>query len=261
MDKAKYKITFLGTATSIGVPVIACDCEVCRSSNPKDSRLRSSVLIEIGDTTLVIDCGPDFRQQMLTHKVNRIDALLLTHEHRDHVGGLDDVRGFNYSQRESVSVYCEQRVVDNLKKDFSYIFADQKYRGVPELSLHYINDEKFSVKRVDIEPIRVMHHKLGILGFRVGSFAYITDASFIAEEELVKLEGLSVLVVNALRKSPHFSHFSLDDALAVIDRLKPKDAYITHISHLMGLHDAVNRELPPNVRLAFDGLVIELETL
>jgi phosphoribosyl 1,2-cyclic phosphate phosphodiesterase len=254
----KIKVTFLGTATSIGVPVIACNCKVCVSENPKDKRFRSSVLIESGNQTFAIDCGPDFRQQMLQNKVEKIDAILLTHEHRDHVAGLDDVRGFNYSLRKSIPVYCEQRVIENLKKDFSYIFAEKKYSGVPELSLNTINEQNFSIGGAEFIPIRVMHHKLGILGFRMGDFAYITDGSHIANEELSKLSDLKVLVLNALRQTSHFSHFSLEEAIAIIDKVKPEKAYLTHISHLLGKHDDVNKTLPPNVCLAYDGLVLEI---
>lgn len=251
------KVTFLGTATSIGVPMIACNCPVCNSENPKDSRLRSSVLIESGEHVFVIDCGPDFRFQMLRANVKRIDAILLTHEHRDHVAGLDDVRGFNYSLKRDMPIYCEQRVIENLKKDFSYIFTDKKYQGVPDLSLHFIENATFSINGIEIIPIRVMHHKLGILGFRVGDFAYITDGSFIADEELEKLTNLKVLVLNALRLTSHFSHFSLEEALAIVEKLKPEKAYLTHISHLLGKHDEVSKTLPPNIHLAYDGLEVE----
>lgn len=252
------KVTFLGTATSIGVPVIACHCPVCTSDDPKDQRFRSSVLIEIGEHTFGIDCGPDFRLQMLQNKVQRIDAILLTHEHRDHVAGLDDVRGFNYSLGRSIPIYCEQHVIENLKKDFSYIFADKKYSGIPELSLHFIENKNFSIDGNEFTPIRVMHHTLGILGYRTGDFAYITDGSFIADEELAKLTNLKVLVINALRLTSHFSHFSLDEAIAMIEKVKPEKAYLTHISHLLGKHEEVSKTLPPNIHLAYDGLVLEI---
>ena len=251
------KVTFLGTATSIGVPVVACGCAVCQSTDTRDKRLRSSVLVEVDDLKLVIDCGPDFRQQMLSQNISNIDGILLTHEHRDHVGGLDDVRGFNLSLSKAIPIYCEQRVEKNLKKDFSYIFAEHKYKGIPELSITNIGTKPFSIKDTIITPIRVMHHKLEILGFRIGDFAYITDAKYIAPEELAKLDGVSVLVINALRKRPHFSHFSLDEALEVIGQIKPKRSYLTHISHALGKHAEVQLELPANVYLAYDRLIVE----
>ncbi len=253
------KVTFLGTATSTGLPVIGCKCKVCNSGNRKDMRLRSSVLVEIDNLSLVIDCGPDFRWQMLRARVNTIDAILLTHEHRDHVGGLDDVRGFNYSLRKSIDVYAEQRVIDNLKSDFSYIFSESKYPGAPEILLNKIDNQSFTLKDVSIVPIRIMHNKLEILGFRIGDFAYITDGSHIPEEELAKLQNLKVLVLNALRHKKHFSHFSLEEALSVIDKIKPQKACLTHISHGLGLHEEVNQNIPEHIRLAFDGLTLQID--
>ncbi len=255
---SKIKVSFLGTGTSIGVPIIGCDCIVCQSRNSKDKRLRSSVLIEIDNRNFVIDCGPDFRSQMLNSNICEIEAILITHEHRDHVAGLDDVRGFNYSTKKSVEIYAEQRVLENLKIDFSYIFSENKYPGAPKISLNKICNKIFSIGGVEIIPIRVMHAKLEIFGFRFGNFAYITDASFIADDELKKLQNLEVLVINALRIKPHFSHFSLQQALELIKILAPQKAYLTHVSHYIGLHNEVNSTLPENVFLAYDGLKITI---
>lgn len=256
---SKVKVTFLGTATSIGIPVIGCECPVCTSENEKDKRLRSSVLVEIDNKNFIIDCGPDFRLQMLRENIKTIEAILLTHEHRDHVGGLDDVRGFNYTMKKRVSVYAEQRVINNLESDFSYIFAESKYRGAPEISLNCIKNQEFSISGIKIIPVRVMHHKLEILGFRFGDFAYITDASFISDIEIQKLKNLKVLVLNALRLKPHFSHFSLDEAIEIIQKLKPEKAYLTHISHGLGLHDEINQQLPENIELSYDGLRLMID--
>ncbi len=253
------KVTFLGTGTSQGIPVIACDCEVCTSTDPKDKRLRVSVLIEVNGLSLVVDSGPDFRQQMLRENVQRVDAILFTHEHKDHTAGLDDVRAFNFKYQKDMDVYAHPRVQESLKKEFSYIFAEFKYAGVPLVELHDISkEEEFIVNgKVEVTPIEVMHYKLPVLGFRIGDFTYITDAKTIAPEEKEKIKGTKVLVLNALRREPHMSHLNLDEALALIEELKPEKAYLTHLSHLFDKHERISAELPPHVEVAYDGLKLE----
>jgi phosphoribosyl 1,2-cyclic phosphate phosphodiesterase len=250
------KITFLGTGTSQGVPVIACECRVCKSASEKDKRLRSSVLLEENGTTIIIDTGPDFREQMLRANVKQVDAILITHAHKDHLGGLDDVRAYNYRQRSPVDVYARNEVQEAIKREFSYAFAKNRYPGVPQITLHTLYNQPVYIQKLQIIPVEVMHYRLHVLGFRIDGFSYITDANFISEEEKVKLTGTKTLVVNALRREKHISHFSLDEALALIEEIKPQRAYLTHISHLMGLHDEVEKDLPANVRLAYDGLQI-----
>ncbi len=252
------KITFLGTGTSQGIPVIACNCDVCKSLDSKDKRLRSSVLIEDEIINLVIDTGPDFRQQMLNAQVNHLEGVLLTHGHKDHIAGLDDVRAFNYVQRKAIDVYARNDVHETLKNEFSYAFAVEKYPGVPEIHLHEIKNKLFKIKELEILPINVMHYKLPILGYRIKNFTYITDANYIDDLEKEKIKGSEILVVNALRKQKHISHFTLSEALKLIEEIKPKTAYLTHISHIMGLHEAVSKELPENVYFAYDGLQLEL---
>ncbi|MGE0089651.1 MAG: MBL fold metallo-hydrolase [Bacteroidales bacterium] len=252
------KVKILGTGTSQGVPVIACNCKVCQSTDPNDKRLRSSVLVEINGTTIVIDAGPDFRQQMLREKVENIDAILVTHEHRDHIAGLDDVRSFNYINSKPVDIYAEPRVQRAIKLEYSYSFADEKYPGIPQFNLIDLTDEPFLLKGIEIIPLRVMHYKLPVYGFRIGDFTYITDANYISEEVKQKIAGTKYLVINGLRKAKHLSHFSLNEAINFINQINPKRAYITHISHQMGLHNAVNKELPSNISLAYDGLQFEL---
>lgn len=252
------KITFLGTGTSQGVPVVACNCEVCRSSDPLDKRLRSSVLIETDSTTILIDAGPDFRQQMLREKVTKLDAILITHEHYDHIAGLDDIRAFNWIQKCPTDIYAEHRVQKSIKQIFSYVFASKKYPGIPQMNLFEIDNEPFLLNGLQIIPVRGMHYKLPVLGFRIGKFAYLTDMKTIEASELDKLAGVEVLVVDALRKEEHISHMNLEEALDVIAKVKPKQAYLTHISHLMGLQGEVMAELPPNVSFAYDGLSFEL---
>jgi phosphoribosyl 1,2-cyclic phosphate phosphodiesterase len=248
------KITFLGTGTSQGVPVIACDCNTCLSSDEHDKRLRTSLLLETEDTTLVIDAGPDFRQQMLREHITRLDAILLTHEHKDHIAGLDDVRAFNYKSQDAIDIFSEERVQKVLKKDYSYVFSEYQYPGIPKMRLNPIPDEGFTVKKLQIVPVRVFHYRLPVYGFRIGNFAYITDANYIPEESKEKLYGVKYLVVNALRKEKHISHFSLREAVDFIREISPKKAFITHISHQMGLHKDVSKELPSEIILAYDGL-------
>ena len=252
------KITFLGTGTSQGVPVIACNCETCVSTDRQDKRFRTSILIEEADQTLVIDTSPDFRQQMLTENVTKLNAVIYTHEHRDHIAGLDDIRAFNYLQKCPMDVFAEERVSRALKYEFPYIFSEKRYPGAPEVKLHIIENKEFYVNQIKILPVRVMHFKLPILGFRIGEFAYITDANFIPEEEKEKLFGIKYLIINALRKEQHISHFSLSQALEIIKELSPRRAYLTHISHQMGLHKKLEQELPPGVFAAYDGLKIEV---
>ena len=250
------KITFLGTGTSQGVPVIACDCNTCLSSDLHDNRLRTSVLLETGETTLVIDAGPDFRQQMLREHVSKLDAILLTHEHKDHIAGLDDVRAFNYKSQDAIDIYSEERVQKVLRKEYSYVFSEYQYPGIPKMRLNPITEHGFSVMKMQITPIRVFHYRLPVYGFRAGNFAYITDANYIPEESKEKLYGVKYMVVNALRKEKHISHFSLREAVDLIREISPKKAFITHISHQMGLHSEVSRELPSGIMLAYDGLSI-----
>lgn len=253
------KLTFLGTGTSQGVPIIACKCPVCLSKNSKDKRLRTSVLIHVDGQNIVIDSGPDFRYQMLRAKVDNISAILFTHEHKDHTAGLDDIRAFNWVNKEAVNIYAEKRVQESLKQEFSYVFAEFKYPGIPQMNLIDVNGDPFNINGTRIQPIRVMHLKLPVYAYRIGNLAYITDANYISPEEKDKLRGLKVLVVNALRKEKHISHYSLSEALALVEELKPEKAYFTHISHQMGFHEQVEAELPENVFLAYDNLEIEVD--
>jgi phosphoribosyl 1,2-cyclic phosphate phosphodiesterase len=252
------KITFLGSGTSQGVPIIACSCDVCNSLNPKDKRLRSSVLIQLGDKNIIVDTGPDFRQQMLNCKIKHLDAILFTHAHRDHLAGLDDIRGFNYIMKQAIDVYCEDIVEAAIKKEFFYAFTEPKYPGVPEMNLHTITSQPFSLFNTQIEPIRVFHYKLPVLGFKINNFVYITDANRIEEQEIEKIKGCDVLVLNALRREHHISHFTLQEAIDMSKRIGAKQTYFTHISHQLGFHDEVENELPNNIHLAYDGQEIEL---
>lgn len=252
-------ITFLGTGTSGGIPVLTCNCEVCRSLDYRDKRLRVSVLIETGDKNIVIDSGPDFRQQALRENIKKLDAVVFTHEHKDHTGGLDDVRPYNYLHGiRHLSIYGHRRVLNQLKNEYHYAFAENKYPGVPLLQCHEIEHEPFDVEGIRFIPIQVMHHKLPVLGYRIGDFSYITDANFIADEELEKLKGTKVLVLNALQHTPHISHFNLQEAIQIVEKIKPEKAYFTHISHKLGLHSDVQKDLPENIFLAYDGLKINL---
>ncbi|WP_044173752.1 MBL fold metallo-hydrolase [Flectobacillus major] len=252
------KITFLGTGTSQGVPVIACNCEVCRSLDYRDKRLRVSIHIEVDGKSLVIDAGPDFRQQMLRERIHQLDAVVFTHEHKDHTAGLDDVRAYNFFQRKDMPVYGREQVLEQIKQEFAYAFAEIRYPGIPQINLNTITNKPFEIEGVKLTPIEVLHFKLPVFGYRIGDFTYITDVNHISDEELQKVRGSKVLVLGALRKEKHLSHFSLSEALEVIAKVAPQKAYITHISHQMGLHSEVEEELPANVRLAYDGLKIEL---
>ena len=252
------KVTFLGTGTSQGVPVVACSCKVCQSDDEKDKRLRSSVLVELNGQTLVIDAGPDFRQQMLRANVTDLTAILLTHEHYDHIAGLDDIRAFNWVLQRPTAIYAEHRVQQSVKRIFSYVFASKKYPGIPQMSLHDVDETPFYIGETLITPVRGLHYKLPVLGFRIGNFAYLTDMKTLDDSELEKLSGLDVFVVNALRKESHISHMTLSEALQLIEKVSPKKAYITHISHQMGTSREVSSELPENVSLAFDGQVVDM---
>jgi len=252
------KITFLGTGTSQGVPVIGCGCKTCRSEDERDKRLRSSVLVEQGEQTVVIDTGPDFRQQMLRAGLHKLNAVLYTHEHRDHISGLDDIRAFNYLQKSPMDVYGEERVMRSLNSSFPYVFAEKKYPGIPQVRMHHITNEAFQIGDMEVIPIRMMHYRLPVFGFRLGDFAYLTDGNYIPESEKEKLFGVKYLVVNALRRETHISHFTLSEAVSLIDELSPRMGYLTHISHQMGAYSDLIRELPPHISPSYDGLVLEV---
>lgn len=252
------KITFLGTGTSQGIPLIACPCKVCSSIDPKDKRLRSSVMIEANGKVFVIDTGPDFRQQMLREHVKRLDAVIFTHAHKDHLAGFDDIRAFNYILKKKIDVYADDIVQKAIHREFPYIFEEKKYPGIPEINLITISDKDFTIEGVTFKPIRLFHGKLPVLGFRVGDFTYITDANFISEEEKEKVKGSKIIVLNALRREPHISHFTLEQSIELMKELKPDKGYLTHISHQLGRHLQVEAELPDFIALAYDGLKLEL---
>lgn len=251
-------VTFLGTGTSQGVPIIGCECEVCRSQDPKDNRLRSSILIESDAAKIVIDSGPDFRQQMLREKMKVLDAVVFTHEHKDHIAGLDEVKAFNYFNKMRMPVYATERVQGALKREFAYIFADEKYPGIPEIDLHTITDQPFHIKDIELLPIDVLHYKLPVKGFRIKDFTYITDANYISDAEKEKIKGSKIIVVNALRRELHISHYTFQQAIDLVNELEVERAYFTHISHQLGLHHKVSHELPSHIQLAYDGLKIEI---
>ncbi len=251
-------VTFLGTGTSQGVPVIACDCEVCTSVDARDKRLRTSVLLEAEGKVIVIDSGPDFRYQMLRAGVKHLDVILFTHEHKDHIAGLDDIRAFNYRQQSAVDVYADLRVQAALKREFAYIFHDVKYPGVPEINLHTIGLAPFDIGGIPFIPIEVMHFKLPVLGFRIKDFTYITDAKTVSDSEREKIKGSKILVINALQFDTHISHFTFDEALAFAREMGAGTTYFTHISHKLGRHADISTMLPPNIKLAYDGLQLEL---
>jgi phosphoribosyl 1,2-cyclic phosphate phosphodiesterase len=251
-------ITFLGTGTSQGVPVIGCTCEVCRSLDFRDKRLRTSIHLMVDGHSIVIDAGPDFRQQMLREHIARVDAILFTHAHRDHTAGLDDVRAYNFMQNMDMPIYGTVPTLEQLRIEYSYAFTKETYPGIPRLAANTIDNRPFFVNGIEVLPLPVMHLRLPVLGFRFGNFSYITDANFISDETLERLVGSEVLVLNALQRDWHISHFNLEEALKMIDVIRPKRTYLTHISHKLGLHKAVLDELPANVFLAYDGLHIEV---
>lgn len=251
--------TFLGTGTSQGVPIIGCRCKVCQSTDPKDKRLRVSGLLEIGEKTLVIDCGPDFRQQMLRENVTDVDAILITHEHNDHIIGLDDVRPLNFLHKKDMSVYALPRVQKELKERFAYIFAEHKYPGAPMVKLHNLEaGKKITIANIDVEPVEVMHGNLPILGFRIADFAYLTDVKTIAKPEMERLKGLDTIVLSALHHTEHHSHSTLEQAVELAHRISAKHTYFIHFSHSLGLHERIEKTLPDNMFLAYDKLKIFL---
>lgn len=257
------KLTFLGTGTSQGVPVIGCRCEVCRSADRRDGRLRTAAMVECGSRRIVIDAGPDFRYQMLREGVTHIDAILLTHEHKDHTGGIDDVRAFNfvdYPTIHTMHIYGNEPTIDAVRHDFAYAFAENKYVGVPEIQLHTIDETKpFDIDGIEIIPIVGKHsERFRSVGYRFDRLAYLTDMNYISPDEEAKLQGVDTLIVNALRWERHNSHYSVEEALALIERIAPRRAYLTHMSHRIGLHQRVEALLPEGVHLAYDGLQIEL---
>lgn len=251
-------ITFLGTGTSQGVPVIGCNCEVCRSVDFRDKRLRSSIHLEVNGKSFIIDSGPDFRQQVLRERINKLDALIFTHEHKDHTAGMDDIRSYNFHQQKNMPIYGTKKVLEQIKKEFSYAFAEFKYPGVPLIDAIEIENKPFEIEGVRFSPIEVMHFKLPVFGYRVNDFTYITDANLISDQEIKKIEGSKVIVLNALQKTEHLSHFTFDEAVDLLKKLKPEKAFLIHLSHRMGLHREVEKELPDFIRIAYDGLKVRL---
>ncbi len=258
MQSQPISVTVLGSGTSSGVPMIACGCKVCTSSDSKDKRLRSSILIASASTTIVIDTTPDFRYQMLRANVKQLHGVVFTHAHKDHVAGLDDVRAYNYFMQQPMQIFASAETQQALHREFEYVFADTKYPGVPDVGMNTIMDEAFTIGDIEILPINCLHYKMPVKGFRVGNFTYITDANHIPANEKEKIKGSEVLVLNALRKEEHISHFTLQQAITLADELNIPQAYFTHISHQMGLHQEVNAALPTNRQLAFDGMIINL---
>ena len=259
MGKHGITITFLGTGTSQGVPVIACNCRVCTSPHPKDKRLRCSILIQSTTTTVAIDIGPDFRQQMLRENVQQMDAILITHEHKDHVGGLDEVRAFNFSQKKDMDIYCTPHVEKELIQQFSYAFSAFKYPGAPEIDIHHIDkNTPIVIGDLHFQPIEVMHYKLPVLGFRLHDFTYITDANYISEEEMKKIEGSDIFVLNALQYDSHISHYTVPEAIGLMEQVRPRQGYFIHMSHRLGLHEEEEKKLPEYIHFAYDGLKIEI---
>lgn len=250
------KVTFLGTGTSQGVPVIGCDCEVCRSLDYRDKRLRTSIHVEIDGKSLVFDTGPDFRTQMLRERINHLDAVIYTHEHKDHTAGLDDVRSYNFKQNMDMPVYGRKQVLDQIQKEFAYIFAKNKYPGIPKVQLFEIDNHPFQVEGIDIQPINVLHYKLPVFGYRIKDFTYITDVNHIPDEEKHKIRGSKVVVLSALQKKSHLSHFNLEQAIDMVKELEIPQAFFIHMGHRMGLHRDIEEELPEGMELAYDGLQI-----
>lgn len=258
MQHQALNINFLGTGTSSGVPMIGCHCEVCCSQDSKDNRLRSSILVSSSNTSFVIDTTPDFRYQMLRSHTERLDAIVFTHPHKDHIAGLDDIRAFNHFSKKPIDIYAGANTEEAIRRDFYYAFAETRYPGVPDLNIIGIDHDSFMVGDIKVQPIQVMHHKMAVLGFRMGDFTYITDANYIEPQEQEKIKGSKVLVLNALRKEKHLSHFTLAEAIELASALEIPEVYLTHISHQLGTHTAVSHELPANISLAYDGLQISL---
>lgn len=254
---SKTRLTFLGTGTSQGIPMIGCGCEVCKSQDPRDKRLRASVLVEHEGLRVLVDAGPDFRYQMLRAGVSSLDAILLTHNHKDHTGGLDDIRAFNYHEKRATQIYCEKYVEESLRKEYSYAFEEIKYPGAPEWDVHIIDENPFTIKGVEITPIRGRHFKLPVLGYRFGNIAYCTDMNHIPEEEYSKLQGLDHFIINCVRRGRHISHYSLEQAIEVAEKVGAKHSWLTHLSHQLPCHEELTKELPEGILPAFDGLVIE----
>lgn len=254
---SKTRLTFLGTGTSQGVPMIGCGCEVCKSTDPRDKRLRASVLVEHEGQKILVDAGPDFRYQMLRAGICSLDAILLTHNHKDHTGGLDDIRAFNYHEKKATQIYCEKYVEDSLRQEYSYAFAEVKYPGAPEWNVHIIDEKPFSINGVEIIPIRGKHFKLPVLGYRFGNIAYCTDMNHISEEEYSKLQGLDHFIINCVRRGRHISHYSLEQAVEVATKVGAKHSWLTHLSHQLPCYEELVKELPEGILPAFDGLVIE----
>ncbi len=252
------KITFLGTGTSTGIPYIGCDCQVCRSTDNRDKRLRTSIHIEVDGKSLVIDSGPDFRQQMLRENIRQLDAVLFTHQHKDHTAGLDDIRTYNSLLKKDIPIYARLEVMEQLKQEFAYIFSENKYPGVPSVATHIIENQAFMIGNLSVLPIEVLHYKLPVFGFRIYDFTYITDASQISDVELEKIKGSKIVVLNALHREKHISHFNLSEALEVLAKINAPQSYLIHLSHNMGKHAEVTKELPQNVQIAYDGLQIEI---
>ena len=254
---SKTRLTFLGTGTSQGVPMIGCGCEVCKSTDPRDKRLRASVLVEHEGQKILVDAGPDFRYQMLRAGICSLDAILLTHNHKDHTGGLDDIRAFNYHEKKATQIYCEKYVEDSLRQEYSYAFAEVKYPGAPEWNVHIIDEKPFSINGVEIIPIRGKQFKLPVLGYRFGNIAYCTDMNHISEEEYSKLQGLDHFIINCVRRGRHISHYSLEQAIEVAGKVGAEHSWLTHLSHQLPCYEELIKELPEGILPAFDGLAIE----
>ena len=252
----KNRLTFLGTGTSQGVPMIGCSCEVCKSSDPRDNRLRASAFVEYEGLKILVDAGPDFRQQLLREGIGSVDAILLTHNHKDHTGGLDDIRAFNYFDKKATDIYCEKYVEDSLRQEYSYAFAEVKYPGAPEWNVHIIDEHPFCINGIKIIPIRGKHYKLPVLGYRFGDLAYCTDMNHIADEEFEKLKELDHFIINCVRRGRHISHFSLEGALEVAKRVGARHTWLTHLSHQLPKYEDLLKELPDGVEPAYDGLQI-----
>lgn len=252
------KVTVLGSGTSQGVPVIGCQCPVCQSLDFRDKRLRSSVHIEVAGKSIVIDSGPDFRQQMLRERISQLDALLFTHEHKDHTAGMDDIRSFNFLQEKDMPVYAAPRVIEQLKREFAYVFSEKKYPGVPMVEVNELDGQPFEVEGIQVIPIEVLHYKLPVYGFRIGDFTYITDAKTISEESLKKARGSKTLMINALQQTEHLSHLTLNEAIDMAQKIGADVTYFTHLSHKMGSHKTIEAQLPNNIYIAYDGLQLSL---